>query len=110
LLIQILLWATFSLAAVSGINTGIITSLFTTSLVFTGLYFYFVYGQKLTTTDIFGIVLVCACVVIISLSGDAQDDSLQTGFSWEKFGAIVCSIGSGVMFAVNTIDIHVHLT
>jgi uncharacterized membrane protein len=65
-----MIWATFSLSFASGINTGIITSLFSTSLIFTSAYFYFKFGQKLSLLCMVGILLVVACVVLVSLSGE----------------------------------------
>ena len=66
--ILILLAVTFQFADQSKINSGIITSLFATSLVFTSVYFYFAHSQKLTKTDALGILMMIACIVIISLS------------------------------------------
>jgi len=105
-----LLWGTFALAAESGINPGIITSLFSTSLIFASVYFFLRFGQKLSMTDIVGILMVIACVVVISLSSNEEVVSLNTGFSWSKFGAILCSLGCGLLFAINSADIHEHLT
>ena len=109
--IQILLFFTFKFAAESNINTGIITSCFATSLIFTSVYFYFKHSQKLTVTDGLGICMVISCVVIISLSGKASStDGVEEEFSWYRFMAVLSSILCGAMFTINSIDLHYGLT
>ena len=100
---------TFMLAAESGINTGIITSLFCTSLLFTSLIFYFNHGQKLKLIDEFGMILVVGCVVLISFS-KSKTVEIDLGFNHRKFGAIISSIACGIWFSVRSVEIHHSLT
>lgn len=53
----------------SGINPGIISSIFSSTCVFTIIMFYFLYGQKLTLNDWVGIFFIMLCVVFISIGG-----------------------------------------
>jgi len=66
--IYVFLGFTFMFTDRSGIHTGVITSLFCTSLIFTSIYFYFKHKHILTKFDYFGILLVLICVILISLS------------------------------------------
>ena len=66
--INIVISATFDFAIKAGINTGIISTLFITSLIWVAFYFYFMHGQRLHVQHIVGIVLMIAAVSLISLS------------------------------------------
>jgi len=90
-------------AGKSGMNTGIITSLFTTSLIFTSVYFFFKHGQKLTIFDIIGIIMVIGCVIIISMSGSGSTTEVDSKY---QTGAIIFSILTGLMFTINNIEMH----
>ena len=58
----------FYYAGLSGVNSGIIASIFSTSILFSSLIFYFIYGQKLTKNDALGCILVAVSVFIIGSS------------------------------------------
>jgi multidrug transporter EmrE-like cation transporter len=47
-------------------NTGIITALFSSSVVFTAVYFYFVFNQKITKWQGLGMIMIMMSVIIIS--------------------------------------------
>lgn len=79
IVIYVGLYYTFLFTAEAGINSGIITSIFATSLIFTSIIFYFQYSQKLTGFDMLGICFVISCILVISLSGgDGSDETGET--------------------------------
>lgn len=53
----------------SGINPGIISSIFSSTCVFTIIMFYFWKHQKLTLNDWAGTFFIILCVVFISIGG-----------------------------------------
>ena len=64
---QSLIFLTFQLLP-SNVNSGIVSSIFTTSIIYACFIFYFLFGQKLTRNSILGISLIVICVACISLS------------------------------------------
>lgn len=74
LLINVALIYSFMFAEKSGINPGIISSIFSSTCVFTIIMFYFAYGQKLTINDWIGTFFIMLCVVFISIGGGGDDD------------------------------------
>ena len=100
---------TFMLAADSGINTGIITSLFCTSLIYTSLFFFFKHDQKLKLIDGFGMILVVGCVVLISFS-KSNTVEIKSDFNLTKIGAIFFSLACGFWFSIRSVEIHHSLT
>ena len=63
----------------SGINPGIISSIFSSTCVFTIIIFYFMYGQKLSVFDFIGIFFIIGSVVFISIGGgEASDEADST--------------------------------
>lgn len=63
----VLITQTFKYGYMSKINSGIIASIFSTSVAFTCVLFYIIYKQKLSRYDFLGIALIVACVVMIAL-------------------------------------------
>ena len=68
-LIQVMLTVTFSFASKSGVNSGIIATIFSTCVPFTSILFYCRYAQVLTKRDWFGCFLIIVCVVLIGFGG-----------------------------------------
>jgi len=58
---------TFEYAGKSGVNSGIIATIFTTTVLFTAILFRVKYGQKLTIYDIIGCFGIISGVILISL-------------------------------------------
>lgn len=103
---------TFNNATKSGINQGIASSIFCTSLIFVALWFLVRHAQKLMIWDYLGILMVIICVVLISLSGDpnkpndnSDSDSNKDDKTIEKVLTIVFALCTGLILAVNSIDI-----
>ena len=121
-MIYVMLGLTFIFADKSGIHTGVVTSLFCSSLIFTVVYFYFKYGQKLSRWDVIGIIMVCICIALISLSegehSEGETDGVITqaldqgdmvqeeGFNVDKFLTIIFALGTGITFSTNSIEMH----
>lgn len=59
---------TFQFANQAGLNPGVVSTLFTTCLIWVAIYFYFKHGQKLRIFDMFGMAIMITAVCLISLS------------------------------------------
>lgn len=96
---------TFLYAGKSGMNSGIIASIFSTSVIFSNIGFYFLYGQKLTKYGILGSLLVVGCVILIGLG-----PSLGGGESKYDMPNLLMSVGfalgTGLVFSFNAININ----
>ena len=78
LLINVALIYSFMFAEKSGINPGIISSIFSSTCVFTIIEFYFWKKQKLSLNDWAGTFFIMLCVVFISIGGgDAGSDQIE---------------------------------
>lgn len=119
LTIYVMLGFTFMYSKKCGIHTGVVTSLFCSSLIFTIVYFYFRYHHKLQISDWIGILFVIVCVILISISegedhgeGDVVDDKLplveeaDEGFDWNKLITVIFALGTGLVFSSNSIEMH----
>ena len=74
-IIQIFVLSTFYYTAKTGINSGIIASVFSTNLIFVTLYFYCFKGQRLTCNDTIGSLLIITCLVMIGIGGAGSGGS-----------------------------------
>ena len=93
---------------ISGINTGIISSVFATSCVFVVISFYFLENQKLSINDFVGIFFVICCVVLVSLGGSLNDkhsNSNQDSGLIYVFLAVGFAITCGALFAFSTFSL-----
>jgi drug/metabolite transporter (DMT)-like permease len=124
--IYLMLGLTFIYADKSGIHTGVVTSLFCSSLIFTIAYFYFRFKQNLQKSDWIGILFVIVCVILISVSEGKPHDEHGTendphgivhisketleeeenGFNWNKLLTIVFALTTGLVFSTNSIEMH----
>lgn len=59
----------------SGINPGIISSIFSSTCVFTIIMFYFWKKQKLSLNDWIGTLFIMLCVVFISVGGGESEET-----------------------------------
>lgn len=71
---------TMEFAFKAGVNQGIIASLFSTSIVFSSILFYFLYEEKLSIRHLIGLALMLTAVVLISI-GKPSSSSLTEGSS-----------------------------
>jgi drug/metabolite transporter (DMT)-like permease len=60
---------TFAFAFPSGVNAGIISSIFASSCIFTIIIFFFKYGQKVTKFDALGAFMIILCVALVGVGG-----------------------------------------
>ena len=60
---------TFHFAGQAIINSGIIGSLFSASMLFAFFVFYLKYGNKLKKIDGLGAIMMIGCVLMVSLEG-----------------------------------------
>jgi drug/metabolite transporter (DMT)-like permease len=63
--LQVIIILTFGFAAKSGVNSGIISSIFSSCVIFTPIIFRVKYGQKVTHKDIGGAFFIVVCIVLI---------------------------------------------
>mmetsp|Transcript_5488 Transcript_5488/g.9301 ORF Transcript_5488/g.9301 Transcript_5488/m.9301 type:complete len:83 (-) Transcript_5488:599-847(-) len=67
--VNICLNMTFSYAAESDINSGIISTTFSSSVIFTVIMFWYKYHQTLGKFEIIGCLLIIASVLLIGFGG-----------------------------------------
>ena len=114
--IQLSLLTTFYFGGRSGVNNGIISTIFSSGVIFTAIIFYFVYGQKLSWCDISGAVFIVGCVALISIGGaggshgGGHGPDLSKGLSDEEKNfnlmlAIISATVTGLVFALNSLSI-----
>ena len=96
---------TYYYAAKSGINQGIITSIFSSSLIFTSIWFFIFHGQKLTKWDLVGVTMVIACILCISIA-KSSSSSASSDTSIYKLYAVILALAEGVLFSIRTIDMN----
>lgn len=56
-------------ASKSGVNGGIISTIFSSSCIFTIVIFYFKYGHQISKVDAIGTFFILLCVFLIALGG-----------------------------------------
>ena len=64
----------FKFAATSGLNTGVVSSLFTSAVIFIAIIFYCLYREKLYLKDFIGMAIIIAGVALISF-GKPQSET-----------------------------------
>ena len=122
-LIQFALTSCFYFTSKSGVNPGIISSIFAGGLIFVAVYFHFRKGQRLTLHDLIGTIFITVCVVLISVGsafkskdptadadqnvaeaepGKLEEDGGQTVY---LLLAIAFAVLTALVFAGNTISI-----
>ena len=97
------------------------STLFSSSLIFTIVFFYFKYDQKVTLRDIVGSLLMIICIVLIALGAmlkqqekdDPEDKSseMETKISDDDYTlnlvmSLFFAVVTGGLFALNTVSIH----
>lgn len=102
MLLVITTCATFYFAFISGVNPGIISTIFVSNLVILAIWFYFAYGQKVTCQDFIGGTLVIACVVMIAMSTSTGDSKMT--MSNDLIACISLAIVSALVLAFNAIS------
>lgn len=120
--IQLSLLTTFYFGSRSGVNNGIISTIFSSGVIFTAVIFFFVYGQKVSCYDVVGALGIIGCVVLISAGGAGGSDDkekeaggghgpdLSKGLSDEDKNfnlmlAIISATVTGLVFALNSLSI-----
>jgi drug/metabolite transporter (DMT)-like permease len=98
--IYILINLCFYFYALSGshVNSGIIVTLWSTNVMFTSIFFYFVYHQKLTSGQIFGMLLIVVGVVLVAMSKNEQRETLT--FQMRKSNMFY--FGFAILFGIIT--------
>lgn len=108
--IQLCLLQTFYFGGRSGVNNGIISTIFSSGVIFTAIIFYFLYNQKLTVFDFIGGFFIIGCVALISIGGSGHGSDLSKDLTQEERDlnlilAIVMATVTGLVFALNSLSI-----
>lgn len=110
LLIQVVSNLCFMFAAKSGVNGGIISTIFSSSSIFSIVIFYFKYGQKVTKIDYLGTLLIISSVVLIAFGG-ATDTSVEVAEEERKEMnfylaiSLLFAVGTGFVLSLNTASV-----
>lgn len=75
-LVYFTVFYTMEFAFKAGVNQGIIASLFSTSIVFSSVTFYFLYQEKLSSRHLTGLIFMAGAVVLISF-GKTEDKGVS---------------------------------
>jgi len=103
------LFLCFKFADMSGTNTGIITSIFSMSLVFTAAWFFCTHGQKLTPFDMLGFAVILGCVIIISVSHPEVGSGMEIDLdnqTLNKVLAVFFALMCGLVFSIQSAEQH----
>lgn len=95
---------TMELAFKAHVNQGIIASLFSTSIVFSAVLFYFLYDEKLSIRHFIGLSLMIVAVVLISVGKTRKTETevLVDDVSEEYLAmAVIFALLSGVILTLN---------
>ena len=104
LAMQVLIAFSFYYAGLSGVNSGIIASIFSTSALFSPLIFYAQYGQKLSRNDALGCLFIIGSVFIIGTSGgsSAETDIESTNY---LLMSVLFALGVGLLMSLYSLMI-----
>ena len=95
---------TFYFGGKAGMNTGVLSSFYVTSVVFTVVIFYFLYGQKVSKSDLIGASFIMLCVILIS-TGSADDNiEKKNEFKYTIF-AIMFAIMAAFCFSLRPLTV-----
>jgi drug/metabolite transporter (DMT)-like permease len=91
----------FYYAAESGVNPGVLASVFSSNIMFTSIIFYLLYGERITKTTVFCMIIMILGVFFVS----AKDEVHETGaIIYEKLIlAVVLALAAGFDFACSTL-------
>ena len=110
----LLLVSTYFYATKGQVNHGIISSIFSTSLINTSIWFRIKHGQKLNKSQILGILSVILCVIMISLGGKSKNTNndpklIKNADEIQKYRyiAILLAILEGIFFSIRTADMQI---
>ena len=90
-------------------NQGIIGSIFSTSIIFSSILFYFVYKEILTIRHLVGITFMCGSVAMISLGGESSSSSQNVQTKYLTL-AVILALLTGVTLSVNAIIMRHYIT
>jgi drug/metabolite transporter (DMT)-like permease len=70
ILIFFLIFLSLKYAHLAMVNQGVIGSIYSTSIIFSAILFYFFYGEVLSVRHFVGMMFMIGCVAFIALGGD----------------------------------------
>jgi len=96
----------------AGINQGVISSIFTCSIIFTAIFFFIFYGEKLNLRHLVGIFFMTVCVVLISVGSESSTSTTTESTDTTNYLvlAVVLAIFTGLAFAINSLAMRVFIT
>jgi len=104
---QIMIFVTYYYVSQSKVhlNSGIISSIFSSTIIYSILLFYLIYGQTVDKNASVGIVLILIQVVLISLSENSQSVEFLTSDFKCIHQAVACALIVGFTFTLNLLTI-----
>ena len=101
LISQTLIIMTFNFMYLSShyLNSGIFASLFTSSIIYTTLLFYFFYRQKISITVFIGMICIITCVIMIGVGKQTALSNIEEVDQNYFNLAILCGLLTGLEFS-----------
>ena len=99
----------FKFALLADINQGCVPSLFAVTNIYIAIVFYFCFNEPLTCTQITGIALIVACIILLAM--DEKEDSVDqersivlTAEQKHVYGvfAILCAVGAPFLWTLRS--------
>ncbi len=77
-----------------------IASLFTSSVVFVAIIFYFIYSERISLIILLGMFITCASVPCVAITDDEVNQELDFSYLWVS---ILFALSAGFMFALSAL-------
>ena len=90
----------FRFAYLAHINLGVIAGLLTSSVVFTSIFFWCLYKERIAFWTMIGMGLVCAGVVCVNIKTDQSDDEVDVKYLWL---ATFFAVTTGALISLNSV-------
>lgn len=97
----LLLVTSFYFGSLAHVNQGVVAGLFTSSVVFTAILFYFVYNERVSNKNLAGMTLVICGVLCVSVKDDSNEH-VDYNMLWIS---VFFAMLTGIALATNAIII-----
>lgn len=95
---------TFQTSLYAGVNQGVMSTLFVLSAVFSALFAYWLLREIMDNSQYFGMVLLIACAVLLSLSQESENVvEIRPEDRISPLYPVLAAIGSSFGFGVRSI-------
>ncbi len=94
----------FRYADLANVNQGVIAGLFTSGVAFSSLFFWLIWGEKISKVTVLGMVMICAGVVCVGLKDSDSAGDYAGEVEWENLIiAIAYAIATGLGYSINSV-------